>query len=310
MQLRPELFAHIPQERRATKSPEEQLQLVMQLTENGKKPIPGVGWLKGNGYSGLNSWLSKHPEVVEKYGQDRLRAGWQTPEEQLQLVMQLTENGKKPIPSVGWLQGNGYSGLNTWLYKHPKVVEKYGRDRLRAGRRTSEEQLQLVMQLTENGKKPIPGVGWLIGNGYSGLNAWLRKHPEVVEKYGQDRAGGRTSEEQLQLVMQLTENGKKPIPHRQWLCGNGYTGLDSWLRKHPEVVEKYGQDRLRAGRRTSEEQLQLVMQLTENGKKPIPGVGWLIGNGYSALDAWLRKHPEVVEKYGQNRLRAGGRVAV
>jgi len=107
--------------------------------------------------------------------------------------MQLTENGKKPIPSVGWLQGNGYSGLNTWLYKHPKVVEKYGRDW--AGGRTSEEQLQLVMQLTENGKKPIPGVSWLYGNGYTGLDTWLRKHPEVVEKYGWDRlrAGGRVA---------------------------------------------------------------------------------------------------------------------
>jgi len=188
MQLRPELFAHIPQERRATKSPEEQLQLVMQLTENGKKPIPSVGWLQGNGYSGLSKWLLKNPEVVEKYGQDW--AGGRTPDEQLQRVMQLTENGKKPIPGAGWLRGNGYGSLDDWLYKHPEVVEKYGRDW--AGGRTSEEQLQLVMQLTENGKKPIPGVRWLQGNGYSGLNAWLSRHPEVVEKYGRDRlrAGG------------------------------------------------------------------------------------------------------------------------
>jgi len=357
MRVRPELFAHIPQERRAGgRTSEEQLQLVMQLTENGKKPIPSVGWLQGNGYAALDTWLRKHPEVVEKYGQDRLR---QTPEERLQLVMQLTENGKKPIPSSGWLRGNGYTGLDTWLYKHPEVVEKYGQDRLR---QTSEEQLQLVMQLTENGKKPIPHRRWLIDNGYAALDTWLYKHPEVVEKYGQDRLR-RTSEEQLQLVMQLTENGEKPIPHRRWLIDNGYGGLDAWLRKHPEVVEKYGQDRLRqtseehlqlvmqltengekpipgsgwlcgngytgldswirkhpevvekygrdwAGGRTSEEQLQLVMQLTENGKKPIPGYGWLCGNGYRALDAWLRKHPEVVEKYGRDRLRAGKRVAV
>jgi len=246
MQLRPELFAHIPQERRA-KSPEEQLQLVMQLTENGKKPIPGVRWLQGNGYSGLNSWLRRHPEVVEKYGQDW--GGGRTSEEQLQLVMQLTENGKKPIPHRQWLCGNGYSGLDTWLRKHPEVVEKYGQDRLRAGWRTSEEQLQLVMQLTENGKKPIPGVGWLNGNGYSGLAKWLSRHPEGVEKYGRDWAGGRTPEGQLQLVMQLTENGEKPIPGSGWLRDNGYRGLDAWLYKHPEVVEKYGQDRLRAGKR-------------------------------------------------------------
>jgi len=239
MQLRPELFAHIPQERRATKSPEEQLQLVMQLTENGKKPIPGSGWLQGNGYSGLDAWLRKHPEVVEKYGQDW--AGGRTSEEQLQLVMQLTENGEKPIPGVGWLKGNGYATLNAWIRRHPEVVEKYGQDW--AGGRTSEEQLQLVMQLTENGKKPIPGVRWLRDNGYSGLDAWLRKHPEVVEKYGRDWAGGRTPEEQLQLVMQLTENGKKPIPGVGWLRGNGYTGLNTWLSKHPEVVEKYGRDR-------------------------------------------------------------------
>jgi len=214
----------------------------------------------------------------------------------------------KPIlPCPSWLQKNSYGGLVRAMQLRPELFAHIPQER-RAGGRTSEEQLQLVIQLTENGKKPIPGVGWLIGNGYSGLYKWLYRHPEVVEKYGQDWAGGRTSEEQLQLVMQLTENGKKPIPHRQWLCGNGYTGLDSWLRKHPEVVEKYGQDRLRAGRRTPEEQLQLVMQLTENGKKPIPGVGWLIGNGYSGLDAWLRKHPEVVEKYGQDRLRAGKRI--
>jgi len=241
MQLRPELFAHIPQERRA-KSPDEQLHLVMQLTENGKKPIPGSGWLRDNGYRGLDAWLYKHPEVVEKYGQDRLRAGRRTSEEQLQLVMQLTENGKKPIPGVRWLRDNGYRALAKWLLTNPEVVEKYGQDRLRAGWRTSEEQLQLVMQLTENGKKPIPGVGWLYGNGYRALDDWLSKHPEVVEKYGQDWAGGRTSEEQLQLVMQLTENGKKPIPGVGWLQGNGYGGLDSWLRKHPEVVEKYGRD--------------------------------------------------------------------
>jgi len=188
MRVRPELFAHIPQERRA-KSPEEQLQLVMQLTENGKKPIPGVCWLQGNGYGGLYKWLYRHPEVVEKYGQDW--AGGRTSEEQLQLVMQLTENGKKPIPGVGWLRGNGYRGLDYWLSRHPEVVEKYGRDW--AGGRTSEEQLQLVMQLTENGKKPIPGVGWLIGNGYRALDTWLRKHPEVVEKYGRDWAGGRVA---------------------------------------------------------------------------------------------------------------------
>jgi len=237
MQLRPELFAHIPQERRA-KSPEEQLQLVMQLTENGKKPIPGVGWLIGNGYRALDAWLRKHPEVVEKYGQDW--AGGRTSEEQLQLVMQLTENGEKPIPSVGWLYGNGYRGLDYWLSRHPEVVEKYGRDW--AGGRTPEGQLQLVMQLTENGEKPIPHRQWLIGNGYHALDTWLRRHPEVVEKYGRDWAGGRTSEEQLQLVMQLTENGKKPIPGSGWLIGNGYSGLNAWLRKHPEVVEKYGRD--------------------------------------------------------------------
>jgi len=245
MQLRPELFAHIPQERRV-KSPEEQLQLVMQLTENGKKPIPHSHWLQGNGYIGLYKWLLKNPEVVEKYGQDW--GGGRTSEEQLQLVMQLTENGKKPIPGVRWLQGNGYIGLDIWLRKHPEVVEKYGQDW--GGGRTSEEQLQLVMQLTENGKKPIPGVRWLQGNGYSGLNSWLRKHPEVVEKYGQDRLC-RTPEEQLQLVMQLTENGKKPIPSVGWLRGNGYGGLSKWLLKNPEVVEKYGQDRLRAGGRVA-----------------------------------------------------------
>jgi len=268
-----------------------------------KPLLPNSAWLRKNSYGGLDAAMRVRPELFAHIPQERRVT--KSPEEQLQLVMQLTENGKKPIPGVGWLIGNGYGGLDGWLSRHPEVVEKYGRDW--AGGRTSEEQLQLVMQLTENGKKPIPGVGWLIDNGYSGLNSWLLKNPEVVEKYGRDWAGGRTPEEQLQLVMQLTENGKKPIPHRQWLQGNGYSGLDSWLRKRPEVVEKYGQDW--AGGRTSEEQLQLVMQLTENGKKPIPGVGWLCGNGYRGLDDWLRKHPEVVEKYGRDRLRAGGRVA-
>jgi len=211
----------------------------------------------------------------------------------------------KPIlPCPSWLQKNSYSGLNAAMRVHPELFAHIPQERRV---KSPEEQLQLVMQLTENGKKPIPHSHWLRGNGYIGLYKWLLKNPEVVEKYGQDRLY-RTSEEQLQLVMQLTENGKKPIPHRQWLRGNGYRALDTWLYRHPEVVEKYGQDW--AGGRTPDEQLQLVMQLTENGKKPIPGGGWLRGNGYRALDDWLRKRPEVVEKYGQDRLRAGGRVAV
>jgi len=156
---------------------------------------------------------------------------------------------KPLLPNNAWLQKNSYSGLVRAMQLRPELFAHIPQER--RATKSPEEQLQRVMQLTENGKKPIPGVRWLRGNGYGSLDDWLYKHPEVVEKYGQDWAGGRTSEEQLQLVMQLTENGKKPIPHSQWLRGNGYRGLDIWLRKHPEVVEKYGQDRLRAGKRVA-----------------------------------------------------------
>lgn len=118
MFLRPDLFAHIPQERHCVKDVSEHVLNAKRLErEHGQ--VPGYVWLVKNGYQGLYLAKKRNPELFEGivFGQNKMLDDGDIAARVKQAEQMAKSNGGV-LPAPNWLRTHGYSALVDTIKNH------------------------------------------------------------------------------------------------------------------------------------------------------------------------------------------------
>jgi hypothetical protein len=143
--------------------------------------IPKIHWLSKNGYGGLLYVMEKSPELFSHIEQER---GHKTPQEWVAVAEQLAADNGGVLPHPKKLQNTGYAQLwnikkqSPALFLHIKQT-----DGLEARKQKPKTQwVQIAARLAAENGGTVPGRGWLIKNGHSGLYYAIRRKPEMFSK--------------------------------------------------------------------------------------------------------------------------------
>jgi hypothetical protein len=202
------------------------------------------------------------------------------------------------LPSPGWLQTNGYSGLAAIMRLYPKAFAHIRQDRKH---RTATERVVEAERLAKKHGK-LPNPKWLEANGYNALNQARRLHPDLFVHIQQSSKRGKRPEEWVVEAERLAKKYGK-LPHPGWLEENGYNGLSQVIRKHPKQFAHIRQESKR-GKRPEQWVAEAEKLAKKYGKLPHPK--WLQTNGYAGLDEARRKHPKLFAHIHQTH-KAGRR---
>lgn len=148
--------------------------------------LPNSQWLDSNGYTALRRAISKYPEFFQHLKRKKKS---NSIKDYIILAEGLEDEYEK-LPNLSWLRRNGYRGLAECIQKHPCKFKHIMRER-EEGVKILEKHLSTARALEkENGR--LPNVGWLIKNGYSDLEQYIRKYPEKFKLISQDSKKGKS----------------------------------------------------------------------------------------------------------------------
>ena len=210
----PELFAHIPQER-TTRSLEEWVVVAEETARKHSGILPGTGWLRIHGLSGLDSQIRKCPEAfrhIERANACKSVAQW------VSIAEKLAHDNGGALQGTSWLRTHGHRGLAGLLYQQPEVFShipqevRGTRNKLLAirGGQDGEKIAGCLGVLFE----PTPQRGGVVSNLQKQRNTgMLRDHVQAAELLA-DESGGA-----LQGVRSLMK----------------ISGLYDAMRNHPEA---------------------------------------------------------------------------
>ena len=236
----PKLFAHVPQESKRGRVPDEWVPIADRLAEKNGGKLPNHGWLQKNNYRGLSQVLYKLPDLFQHLIQEKKLYA---PDEWVGVAEQLASaNGT--LPSCRWLHENGYGGLPQRLRDFPELFAHIPRESRRL--RHAKAIIVLAEQLAAAHGGTLPNAKWLQTNGHSGVDAAMRKFPQLFAHIPQDSKKGRAPEEWVPTAEKLAKERGGVLPSRRWLRKHGFTGLSGAKRRRPELFEHLVQKRLRA----------------------------------------------------------------
>ena len=186
LQVHPELFAHLEQENKNGRSPEEWVPVAERLAKENGGMVPSYARMK-NGYSGLYAAkyncpeLFAHLEWEKKYGKIL---------EWVPVAERLAKENDGKLPRECWMRNNGYGGLGTAMSNHPELFAHLKREDKK--HKSSEEWVLVAEKMAkENGK--LPNWTWLRKNGYSGLYSAKYRCPELFAHIKQDKRMRKTA---------------------------------------------------------------------------------------------------------------------
>ncbi len=191
------------------------------------------------------------------------------------------------LPGRKWLIDSGYNSLYCRMKEYPekfKHIKKEGRKW-----KTPEEWVKVSEQLVKENSGILPNSKWLTNNGYSGLNTCMNKYPELFKHLEQDNKS-KTPKEWVKIAEELEKKYGK-LPHYKWLTDNDYAGLNTCMKKYPELFKHIKQISKRG--KTPKEWLEVAKQLVKGNGGVLQNIRWLIDNGYSGLGKCIEKHPEL-----------------
>lgn len=199
------------------------------------------------------------------------------------------------LPSTGWLQLNGYTGLDTAMRKCP---EAFSHIRQNNPFRTIDDWVYEATRLVKKYGE-VPNCGWLRVNNYIGLEHAMRKCPEAFARLRRAAKKGRSPQEWVRKAKQLEKKYGK-LPCSSWLYRNGFSGLTRAMREHPDLFTHISQER-KAGRSPQEWVSEAEQLMKKYGR--LPKQTWLCHNGFSGLVRAMRKHPALFSHFPQDRGR-------
>jgi hypothetical protein len=187
MRRHPELFAHIKQESKAGRNPEEWIPIAEKLAKENGGTLQCGHWLRNNGYSALNRAMQKHPELFAHIRQEkRVR---KNPEDWVPVAEKLAKKNGGTLQCIYWLDNNGYRGLYRAMRKRPELFAHIKQEN-KAGKKP-EEWIPIAEKLAKENGGTVPCGQWLDKNGYSGLGYMLRTYPELFPNIKQDKKDRR-----------------------------------------------------------------------------------------------------------------------
>jgi len=226
----------------------------------------------------------KHFEWGKK--QKRRCVKERTPAEWVLVAEKLARENDDKVPSSGWLQENGYPRLCQVMREYPELFSHLQKEY--RGGRTPEEWVPVAESVfSENGEK-LPYGKWLEKNGYSGLCAAMRKHPELFSHLKQENRKGKIPEDRVEEAERLaSENGGK-LPYGKWLLDNGYSELAAAMRRRPELFSHLKQENRKG--KSLEGWVQVAEELAEE-HDGLPCGNRLRKSGCSGLVRMIKKYP-------------------
>ena len=115
----PSLFAHVPRENTHEKRRDQRLMPVAEkLAKESDGLIPGINWLKRNGYGGLATALRRYPEQFAHIPLEKLQ---NTSGEWVPIAEKLAEKHGGWLPGGKSLTRNGHGGLDPILRKYSEL---------------------------------------------------------------------------------------------------------------------------------------------------------------------------------------------
>lgn len=282
----PDAFAHIRQNTLDARR-KKLVQCAKRLAIRHQGTIPSMTWLLRSGYSSLRWAIPKYPKLFAsiRIGNDRGKSA-----EQWLPVAQRLAKKHGCLPSISWLQDNGYCGLVYAIYKCPEIFAHLTRVFRR--KKKPAEWVPIAEQLAqEHGELPNPK--WLVSNGYNGLQQAMRIHPNlfrgIIDKYGQRLYRTKTPKEWLLIAKRLTRQHNR-LPNYRWLEENGFGGLNHAMRKHSSLFASIEQEY--KGGRKPKEWIPVAKKLIKI-HSVLPNSRWLRRNGYAGLEQAMRNYPQL-----------------
>jgi hypothetical protein len=189
------------------------------------------------------------------------------------------------LPSPGWLQRNGWRGLDLMMRKHPKA---FAHIKQNSNKGNSPKEWRAIALSMAKERGSLPTKAWLYSHGCSGMTRAMREYPELFTDIQTDFDGGRSAEEWVQTA-EILEAERGSLPCRRWLTKNGYSGLTRAINEHPAVFAHIKQDRPFRSRTAWKKIAENLAR--EHGS--LPDGAWLRQHGYEALIQSMTAHPEL-----------------
>jgi hypothetical protein len=141
--------------------------------------LPSVTWLKKNGHTGLYQYMRAHPYAFAHMKQHRrgVRShDEKVKERQVALAKKLARKNGGTLPSVTWLTENDYSGLLSYIWKHPEFFEDIQRE---VHNRTPQEHVEAAENLARKYGGRLPGSWKIVNEGGWALYQFMRRNPKL-----------------------------------------------------------------------------------------------------------------------------------
>lgn len=177
----PEKFAHINQENKSGKKPEEWVPIAEKLAKENGGTLKYCKWLQKNGYNGLDQTMRKYPELFAHINQESKK---NSPEEWVSIAKKMAKENSGTLQCGNWLRNNGYSGLDYAIKNNPEL---FANIRQESKRNNPEEWVQRAENLAKENGGTLQHSYWLQKNGYANLDVAMRKYPELFSHIKQDR---------------------------------------------------------------------------------------------------------------------------
>jgi hypothetical protein len=111
--------------------------------------------------------------------------------------------------------------------------------------KTVEEKVKIAEDIAQHNNGLLPYSRWLTRHGYSSILPTIKKYPEkfkhIKREYKQIRKPIR---DHVKLAEKLAKEHGSILYPVGWLNKNGYAGLVSAMRRHPEKFKHIKQEKL------------------------------------------------------------------
>ena len=234
-----ELFKHIKQERhRKRRSIEENIEIANSLARKHKGKLPSHIWLLKNGYATLSRKIRAHPDKFKHLQQDSER---NSVDEWVKIAEKLQKSNKGNLPSIHWMNRNGYSGLTSAIKKYPN---KFKHIKLKeVNEKTPEEWVTIAENLARKNKGVLPKKTVLMKNGYGALVNSIYTYPEKFSHIKQDKRKTKTIDEHVKFADSLAKKNGGALPNVAWLRSNGFISLITALTRYPDNFKHIKRER-------------------------------------------------------------------
>ena len=243
--------------------------------------LPGVGWLIGNRYIGLNTCLYNHPDAFAHIKQYKRECN--SPDEWVRVAKSRAKKNGGFLENYKWLYRHGLSGLCQVMAKFPK---KFSHIKQKHLQKTPDEWVEIAEHRAAKNGGVLENVGWLIDHGLGALAKVMTTYPKKFAHIKQDCLQ-KTPEEWVKVAESRAKKNGGYLENSCWLTQNGLGGLHSAMRVSPKLFAHIKQVHAIL---TPLEQLEKIVALAKKHQYIMPPQEWCRSHRLSGVYAFPQRH--------------------